>query len=291
LADDTDPTGSVVRVTGSVATEEAWRDAIHSAVPSGLKTFLTWPDRQPQGPVVILVHGSLDRGPSFTRAIHRLDGSAVVTYDRRGYQGSRAMGPSEAFADHVDDLLRIADAADLGAGIVAIGHSFGGDIVQAAALERPERFLAIGAYEPPMPWLGFHRIGSGEWPALDPDPGVEAENFFRRMMGTAAWDRLQDGAKDDRRADGPALVQDLVAIRSLSFDPATLRIPVVFGVGGEKSIAHHREAVAHLGETVATATTMTIDDAGHGAHVSHPDHFATLIERVLDRATTEGQPT
>ena len=252
-----------------MATEEAWRDAIHSAVPSGLKTFLTWPDRQPQGPVVILVHGSLDRGPSFTRAIHRLDGSAVVTYDRRGYQGSRAMGPSEAFTDHVDDLLAIADAA----------------------LERPERFLAIGAYEPPMPWLGFHRIGSGEWPALDPDPGVEAENFFRRMMGTAAWDRLQDGAKGDRRADGPALVQDLLAIRSLAFDPTTLTIPVVFGVGGEKSIAHHREAVAYLGEHVRTATTMTIDDAGHGAHVSHPDHFATLINHVLDRTRTEGQPT
>ena len=59
---------------------------------------------------------------------------------------------------------------------------------------------------------------------------------------------------------------------------------MVFGVGGEKSIAHHREAVAYLGEHVRTATTMTIDDAGHGAHVSHPDHFAAFVRAVLGRA-------
>ena len=41
------------------------------------------------GPTVVLVHGILDRGSSFSRTIRRLAGMGVVTYDRRGYQRSR----------------------------------------------------------------------------------------------------------------------------------------------------------------------------------------------------------
>ena len=280
MADDTDPTGSVVRVTGSVATEEAWRDAIHSAVPSGLKTFLTWPDRQPQGPVVILVHGSLDRGPSFTRAIHRLDGSAVVTYDRRGYQGSREVGPAASLDVHVEDLAALAHAADLGQGVVAVGHSFGGVIVQGTALADSDVLAAIGAYEPPMSYL----LGQ-QRPAHPPlgDPGEEVERFFSQMMGAAAWERLSEGLKQDRRADGPGLLSDLAIIRAVELDPTKLTVPVVYGCGGERSAERHRLLTAWLADHVKGAELVTIADAGHGAHLSHPDAFADLVLRTATR--------
>jgi pimeloyl-ACP methyl ester carboxylesterase len=180
--------------------------------------------------------------------------------------------------------LALCDAADLGGGVVAVGHSFGGVIVQAAALARPARFAAIGAFEPPMPWLGFRRSETVEWPPLDVDPAVEVEGFFRRMMGDAAWERLNEAAKDDKRADGPALLQDLVAIRTISFDPTELVVPVTYGVGGVRSIQHHRDAAAHLLATVPGASLRTIADAGHGAHVSHPDQFAELVAEVQHRA-------
>ena len=45
------------------------------------------------------------------------------------------------------------------------------------------------------------------------DAAAAAERFFRRMVGDAAWDRLSESAKDERRADGPALEAELSAIR------------------------------------------------------------------------------
>ena len=166
------------------------------------------------GPTVVLVHGSLDRGASFARTVRRLEGWGVVTYDRRGYQGSGHRGAPPDLAGHVDDLLGVV-AALPGAGrpVTAVGHSLGGDVVVGAALARPGSFASIGAYEPPMPWLGLPRPdGRPRRPYVPGDPGDEAEAFFRRMVGDAAWERLPEPARAQRRAEGPALVADLVAI-------------------------------------------------------------------------------
>ena len=51
---------------------------------------------------VILVHGSLDRAESFRRVMRRLPDVAIVAYDRRGYQGSRAAGVVD-LGGHVAD--------------------------------------------------------------------------------------------------------------------------------------------------------------------------------------------
>ncbi len=265
--------------------EAPWRKQLEAATPAGLKTFLTFPETDLQLPTVLLVHGSLDRGASFSRSLMRLNGHAVITYDRRGYQGSRGMELANGFETHLEDLLAIAAAADRGAGVVAIGHSFGGVLVQAAALAEPTFFLAIGAFEPPMPWLGFHR--SGGWSPLAEDPGDEAERFFRRMMGDHAWERMADGVKLDRRADGPALLTDLSAIRTLSFDATLLSVPVVYGTGVEKTAPHHLEAVEWLGTNVPRASVDKITEAGHGAHLSHPDAFARFISLVV-ASSSEG---
>jgi len=196
---------------------------------------------------------------------------------------------ARGYETHLSDLLALAAAADRGAGVVAVGHSFGGVLVQGAALGAPENFSAIGAFEPPMPWLGFHRRGN--WPPLAENPGDEAERFFRQMMGDQAWERMADGVREDRRADGPALLTDLSAIRTISFDPTLLTVPVVYGTGVAKTAPHHLAAVEWLGENVPGATVHKIEDAGHGAHLSHPDAFATFINLVLERATNQGTST
>ncbi len=128
---------------------------------------------------VILVHGSLDRGESFRRVMRRLPELGVVLYDRRGYQGSRAGGVVD-LGGHIDDLLGIAAEARASGGggpVVAVGHSLGGDVVLGAALADPRALGAVGAYEPPMPWLGFRRErgaggsgGGNGWRPIADDP-------------------------------------------------------------------------------------------------------------------------
>jgi len=264
--------------------------ALPMSYPAALHV-LSRPAAAPGAPTVVFVHGSLDRGESFRRVMRRLPELTTVAYDRRGYQASRTGGVVD-LGGHVADLLSVAEEAGSAGGrpVVAVGHSLGGDVVVGAALAAPRAFAAIGAFEPPMPWLGFRRGRPGgtarAWPAIADDPGEEAERFFTRMVGAAAWGRLSESGRAERRADGPALVADLRSLRSegAPFDVSELDVPSVFGMGGAATQPHHRASVQWLGEHVAGAVVYEIDGAQHGAHLSHPDHFAALTRLVVERA-------
>ena len=203
---------------------------------------------------MVFVHGSLDRGESFRRVMRRLPELTTLAYDRRGYQGSRGGGVVD-LGGHIEDLLANWGRGEAGraAGpVVAVGHSLGGDVVVGAALAEPGAFDAIGAFEPPMPWLGFRRDRPGEaraWPAMADDPGEEVERFFSRMVGAAAWARLTEQGRAERRADGPALVADLRSLRGEGppFDVTALDVPSVFGMGGPTTQPHHRASVRVAG--------------------------------------------
>jgi pimeloyl-ACP methyl ester carboxylesterase len=258
--------------------------------PAALK-FSTRPAPVPSAATVVFVHGSLDRGDSFRRVMRRLPEFTTVAYDRRGYQGSRGGGVTE-LGGHIDDLLAIGEelrATDGSGPLVAVGHSFGGDVVVGAALASPRAFDAIAAFEPPMPWLGFRRQANGSqaqgWPALSEDPAVEVEHFFSRMVSPEAWARLTDEGRADRVADGPALMGDLRSFRTMEpvFDVTALAVPAVFGRGGEGSAPHHQRSVEWLGENVPGASVYRIEGAQHGAHLSHPDHFAAMTRLVVEK--------
>ena len=254
--------------------------------PAGLH-LTTRPAPEPGAARVVFVHGSLDRGDSFRLAMRRLPEFGTLAYDRRGYQGSRDGGVVD-LGGHVEDLLAIADEmrSEGGGPVVAVGHSLGGNVVIAAALAAPRAFDAIAAFEPPMPWLGFRRQGGRPWPGLADDPAEEAERFFNRMVGEGAWARLNEKGRAERRADGPALVADLrnMRVEGPPFDATALRVPSLFGRGGPASSAHHRRTVEWLGANVPGAVVYDIVNAQHGAHLSHPDHFAAMTRLVVDRA-------
>ncbi|MGH9083324.1 MAG: alpha/beta fold hydrolase [Acidimicrobiales bacterium] len=248
------------------------------------------------GPVVVLVHGSLDRAASFTRTVRRLpEAWGCVAYDRRGYQGSRSSGPVP-LEGHVDDLLAVAAAAAAAGGagrsVVTVGHSMGGVVALGAALAEPRRFTAVGAYEPPMPWLGFPREGAPASQDAPPaDPAAEAERFFRRMVGDGAWERLSGAAKASRREDGPALVAELASLRRgapAPFDVTALTVPVVFGCGGPATEPRRRRTAAWLAEHVAGGHLVEIPQAGHGAHLGHPTAFADLVRATVALGSPDG---
>ena len=100
-------------------------------------------------PGAVLVHGSLDGAASFGRVVRRLQDLHVVTYDRRGYRGSRRMRPLGVLEDHVEDLVELVGKGPA----VVIGHSYGGDVAIGAALAAPGAVVGLGAWEPPLSWL------------------------------------------------------------------------------------------------------------------------------------------
>ncbi|MGH9186815.1 MAG: alpha/beta fold hydrolase [Acidimicrobiales bacterium] len=235
------------------------------------------------GALVVLVHGSMDRSTSFARLVGYLPELHVRRYDRRGYGRSRPNGVTD-LAGHVGDLLAVIgpDAA------IVVGHSLGGVIALAAAERDARRVRSVLAFEPPMPWVDWwpeSSAGSAAVTAAGADPGDAAERFMRRLLGDRNWDRLPPTTQQARRAEGPALVAEMVSTRTppAPFDPARIAVPVVAAYGTD-SAERHRRATAHIAEASGTVAEP-IAGADHGAHRSHPAAFAALVRAAVGAAS------
>jgi pimeloyl-ACP methyl ester carboxylesterase len=232
-----------------------------------------------------MVHGTMDRGGSFRRVAAHLADCTVITYDRRGYAGSADSKPSPAFASQVDDLFDVLGARRA----VGVGHSLGGDVVLAAAQQRPDLIDTAVVFEPPQPWVeswAAHSGGGALGSQGERSPERAAEAFMRRMVGDDVWERLPAATRSQRLAEGEALVADLRSIRGGQpvFDPAAIAIPVILG-HGTRSRPHHREGTRLLAGLLARGELVAIEGSGHGAHLSHPAEFAALVLRALAKRT------
>lgn len=243
----------------------------------------------PDAPPVVLVHGTMDRATSLAKVARRLPDLRVARPDRRGYGDSRLgadgepLPPADTVDAQVDDLMAVVGEVPS----VVVGHSMGGTVALAAAARHPELVLAVGAYESPRPWVDW-------WPTTSPgarvvddaevDTATAAERFMRRMIGDAQWERLPASSRATRRAEGPALVADMVAIRhGAAYADDDLRCPVVAGAGS-LSTDHHARAAEEIAASVADGELFVIEGARHGAHLTHPDEFAAFVRRVVARA-------
>lgn len=237
------------------------------------------------GRLAVLVHGAMDRATSFTRLAARLSDWTVVSYDRRGYSRSAHLGPPASFDVQVDDLVAVMN----GRPAIAFGHSLGGDVVLATAARNPGLITAAVVWEPPQPWLPWwpdHSPSAGAGPELDPEE--RAEWFMRRMVGDRVWDRLPSATRRQRRAEGHTLAAELRTLASRPpFEPSVIRIPVLVGRGG-RSHVHQRRSARELAAALPHGELVDIEDASHGAHLSHPAEVAALIRRVAGEAGRSG---
>jgi len=252
-------------------------------------------------PLVLLVHGSMDRSSGMAGVVRRLDDLRVATYDRRGYGRSRAVGGPRTIDAHVADVLAVLD----GRRGVVFGHSLGGDIALAAAQRHPELLGAVGAFEPPMPWESWWPDGTAGAAAFalgaerpdvanateDARRAAEdaAESFMRRMIGDRRWERLPAATRADRRVEGLTLVAELGDVQSRApFDPAKIHVPVLIACG-EHARAQHRRAMTVLAERFGSTRgpgfeLVQVEGVGHGVHFDDPAAMASLVRRVVAMA-------
>jgi pimeloyl-ACP methyl ester carboxylesterase len=247
------------------------------------RTSRTAPAGSPDRARVVLVHGSMDRAASFLKAVRRLPDLEVIRYDRRGYGRSIAAGTAPTIDDQVADLVAVLE----GSPAAVVGHSLGGVIALATAERYPELVPSVGAFEAPMSWADW-------WPALSAggtavetsrrsSPEDAAEQFMRRMLGDERWERLPNRTRAERRAEGPALLAELGSIRGAPpYDPQRLSVPVVAGCGTE-SKPYHQQAARQLAELAPRGELVVIEGSGHAAQSSHPEAFAALVRRVVER--------
>jgi pimeloyl-ACP methyl ester carboxylesterase len=243
------------------------------------------------GPLVVLVHGTMDRSAGLLKLSRRLDGThRVLRYDRRGYGRSVGAGPPYGVDAHLDDLVRLLDGRR--AAVVA-GHSYGGHVGLALAERRPELVAALAVYETPLSWLDWWPSTTAGSLALDGGLPAEdaAEQFMRRLVGDARWERLPTGTRAARRREGRALVGELDDLRrGAPWDAAQIAVPVV-AMCGEHGAAHHRRGTVYLSEVLPDVEVVEVGGARHFGPNTHPDEVAAVVAQLVERVGQTGTST
>lgn len=244
------------------------------------------------GPHIVLVHGSLDRSAGMTKLSRRLEDRFRVTrYDRRGYGRSTPHTGPFGIDAQVDDLVRVVTTApDTTPPCVVFGHSYGGNVALAAAERHPALVAGIVAYETPLSWVKWWpgTTAGGDARAWEDDPSAAAERFMRRLIGDARWERLPAPTREARRAEGPALVGELVSLgEEEPWSVERIAAPVL-AMRGELGPAHH----AHGMQVVADwfdSELVTVPGAHHFGPNTHPDEVAAVVAEFASTAFSRGR--
>jgi pimeloyl-ACP methyl ester carboxylesterase len=233
-------------------------------------------------PLIVLVHGTMDRSAGMLRLSRCLDHAfRVLRYDRRGY-GRSASNPGPFGVEHqVRDLVGLLG----GRRALVVGHSYGGNVALAAAARCPEQVVAAAVYETPLSWLDW-------WPgstagadaiATRGDPGDAAERFVRRLISDARWERLPPSTRAARRSEGPAMVGELVDLREHApWSASDVAAPVV-AMYGERGAAHHRAGTEYLARELPDCQVVAVAEARHFGPNTHPEAVAGAICDLASR--------
>lgn len=221
----------------------------------------------------MLVHGLLDRGSSFDRAVSHLGGAELITYDRRGCHDSTELGvPARGLHDHADDLIAILERTS-GARTrpsVIVGHSFGGQVAVMAAMRRPDLVRGVGTFETAQAWEDW-------WP----------EPHRSRVRDSNPPTRDSSGSSDPvvaarRAVELATSSSDKASIATAPYDLSGLDLPLVIG-WATSSMASAVDGYRELARRLQLRT-VEIVGAGHMAHRTHPEEFAGFVRTVLSTA-------
>jgi len=237
-------------------------------------------------PVLLLVHGySCDSHDWSWQLPHFLINHRVIAVDLRGHGRSSAPETGYGATDFAADLAGLLDALDVER-VVAFGHSLGGVVVSALAVEYPERVTGLVCVDPayllpdetvantdpvvaaldamdPVP-LVQQVLGGFEAPAASPalrtwqlrrvagvPPHVLRQAFVSQVRGLA----LESNST-------PYLARRSCPVLSFYADPARVGIEApLFADDNSRSIAW--------------------EGAGHWLHQERPVEFNTLVSTWL----------
>jgi pimeloyl-ACP methyl ester carboxylesterase len=233
-------------------------------------------------PLIVLIHGSMDRSAGLLRLSRRLDAvHRVVRYDRRGYGRSWPHPGPFGVEDQVGDVEGLLD----GRRAIVFGHSYGGNVALALATRRPELVAAVAVYETPLSWLEWWPGSTAGADALGTqgDPADAAERFIRRLVGDERWARLPLTTREARRREGVAMVGELTDLRdNAPWVGSAVTVPVI-SMHGSKGRAHHRASSAHLAEVLPDCQVVEIHGANHFGPNTHPAEVAGVIAGGFNR--------
>lgn len=236
----------------------------------------------PQAPLIVLVHGAMDRSAGMLKLSRQLAGSyRVVRYDRRGYGRSKPHAGPFTMGAQVDDLAAVLD----GRRAVVFGHSYGGNVALALAERNPELVRAVVVYEVPLSWLPWWPGSSGRTTETKAEnehgrAADAAERFMRRMVGDGRWESLSDRVRNERRSEGLAFVEEFTDLaRCPPWQAELIDVPFA-AIYGELARERHRDGSHYLAELLSDRDAVAIPDAKHNGPFTHPERVAAIVRAL-----------
>jgi pimeloyl-ACP methyl ester carboxylesterase len=254
----------------------------------------------------LLVHGLASNARLWDGVAHALAtaGHHVVTIDQRGHGRSSKPDHGYDFATVVSDLVVLTDALGLHRPI-AVGQSWGGNVVLELGATHPDAVRAVVAVDG-----GFIELGSHfhSWEAccqaLTPPRlvGTPAERM-QRWMREAHPDWPQDGidgamANFEVRADGTiapwlTLERHMMILRALyehrpSQRYARVAVPMLLVPADTGDVAWTRDKRTAVDDALAALPDGRVhwfSPADHDIHAQHPVALADVLAHFAHEVT------
>lgn len=250
------------------------------------------------GPLVLFLHGIGGARGNWQGALHSVAPFAqAAAMDLRGYGGS-ALGPAQStLADHLADILRVADAMG-GQRLVLVGLSFGAWIATAFAQAHPDRLAGLvlaggctGMSEAGAPERAAFAAARAAPLEAGLTPADFAPDVVRMIAGT--------GATPAMRAD---MIASMAAIPATTYrdaltcftnppgrhDFARLTMPVLMMTGAQDRLAPPAEIRGVAARILASAPRPDVRfeqvaGAGHLCNIEAPQDFARILTDFVRR--------
>jgi pimeloyl-ACP methyl ester carboxylesterase len=207
------------------------------------------------GPAIVFTHGLGDSASTWDeQAAHLSRRFSVLRWDLLGHGRSEKPEESEAYSREVAyaDLQNML--ARTQADVVLAGHSFGGYLSMCRAIRKPAGVR------------GLVLIATG--------PG------FRDPEARERWNRTIRGAGErlgiSTAATELAVQPDTLVMSSLD----AITMPVLLIAGAKDK--GFQGAMTYLARRLPVATALSVPDAGHHVHRTHPKVVNPAIDAFVD---------
>jgi esterase len=248
-------------------------------------------------PPLVMLHGIGRDAHSFDHIAPRFSGDYhVIAVDLRGH-GDSAWHPDGAYLveDLVKDLEGLVDERGL-RGLVLLGNSTGGRVVQVYAGLHPDRVRAlvvedVGPERPADIAAGFARRVQQEANGWSSEDELVAQLRAQDSKTSEELLRAHARSATKRRDDGrlvwkrdPNLVKGFVPTELWQY-VRRITSPTLYVLGGRSTIVS-AATQEQLKKTVPGCEIVVMPGLGHYPHLEAPTEYVELIKGFLSRRTT-----
>jgi pimeloyl-ACP methyl ester carboxylesterase len=246
------------------------------------------------GDPVLLIHGALvadSYGPMLSEG-DLTRSYQVITYHRRGFQGSAPVASGHTIADEARDALAVLDHYGVGSAHV-VGHSYGGVVALQLAIDAPSRVRSLGLFEPALLSVpSAEAFGSGVGPVVERFEARDNEGAlmaFLELVGgpdpMSRLTKLPEAATEQALADLATLFAgDFPALSGWTVTEEQLRsidVPALTVLGSE-SADLFRESIDVLEATLPQSRPFRLAGAAHFLQMEQPAAMSNAVRSFLD---------